>query len=74
MATAAKVGGRRGRPLVLTILAGRAHRDGCAFFRSANGVWLTGHVPPAHLVFDKSDENIAPARKEIQGMKTPLKG
>src|SRR3954454_11467286 len=36
--TARKVGARRGKPVVLVIDAGRMHRDGFRFFRSANGV------------------------------------
>jgi len=49
--TARRVGQRRGRPFILKIESGRMHRDGHAFFLSANGVWLTEHVPPAYLVF-----------------------
>ena len=49
--TARIVGMRRGAPVVLRIAAGRMHRDGHAFFRSANGVWLTEHVPPAYIEF-----------------------
>jgi putative RNA 2'-phosphotransferase len=47
--TAAKVGGRRGRPVVLKVESGRMHRDGREFFLSANGVWLTERVPPEYL-------------------------
>ena len=49
--TARAVGARRGRPVVLRIAAGRMHGDGHVFFVSANGVWLTGHVPAAYIVF-----------------------
>ncbi|MFF9628508.1 MULTISPECIES: RNA 2'-phosphotransferase [Streptomyces] len=49
--TAVRVGSRRGRPVVLTVDAGAMHRDGHVFHVSANGVWLTAHVPPRHLVF-----------------------
>ena len=45
--TALKVGGRRGRPALLEVLSG--DMSGHLFFRSANGVWLTDHVPPAYL-------------------------
>jgi putative RNA 2'-phosphotransferase len=48
-ATAAAVGMRRGRPVVLSIAAGRMQRDGHVFFCSANGVWLTDVVPPAYI-------------------------
>jgi putative RNA 2'-phosphotransferase len=47
--TAAKVGERRGRPVVLKIRAGDMHRAGHTFFRSANGVWLVDHVPPSFI-------------------------
>ena len=44
-ATARKVGSRRGKPVILTIEAGRMHAAGHQFFCSANGVWLTDRVP-----------------------------
>lgn len=47
--TARKVGMRHGKPVILTIASGQMHRDGHVFFQSANGVWLTDHVPPAHI-------------------------
>jgi len=47
--TATKVGERRGRPVILKVDAGRMHRDGCKFYLSANGVWLTDTVPPEYL-------------------------
>ncbi|HEU5057417.1 MAG TPA: RNA 2'-phosphotransferase [Kofleriaceae bacterium] len=50
-ATARAVGMRRGPPVVLAIAAGRMHRAGHLFFRSANGVWLTEHVPPGYIQF-----------------------
>lgn len=52
-ATARTVGARRGAPVILQIAAGRMHRDGHVFYVSANGVWLTDHVPPAYI--DVSD-------------------
>ncbi|HVF43853.1 MAG TPA: RNA 2'-phosphotransferase [Pyrinomonadaceae bacterium] len=52
--TASKVGGRRGRPVVLRVESGRMHRDGREFFLSANGVWLTERVPPEYLVAPRS--------------------
>lgn len=51
-ATATRVGARRGRAVVLAVQAGRMQRDGLIFYRSANGVWLTEHVPPAYIVFN----------------------
>ena len=49
--TATKVGARHGKPAVLLVAAARMHADGCEFFRSTNGVWLTEHVAPAYLTF-----------------------
>lgn len=48
-ATAAAVGRRHGRPVVLRVHAGRMHAAGHAFYRSDNGVWLTDAVPPEHI-------------------------
>ncbi len=47
--TAAKVGSRHGKPVVYRIAAREMRRDGCVFFRSANGVWLTKAVPPPYF-------------------------
>lgn len=47
--TARKVGGRRGKPVILVIRAADMVAAGHVFFRSANGVWLTDHVPPAFI-------------------------
>lgn len=49
--TAVKVGRRHGKPVVLHVRAGEMSRAGCAFFVSANGVWLTEHVPAEWLIF-----------------------
>lgn len=49
VATARRVGARRGRPIILTVQAGQMHRDGHRFYQSTNGVWLTAAVPPAYL-------------------------
>ena len=50
-ATAAAVGRRYGRPVILKIASGAMHADGHPFFRSANGVWLTEHVPVRYITF-----------------------
>lgn len=50
--TAVAVGGRHGPAVVLTVESGRMSADGHHFFRSANGVWLTEHVPPSYLSGD----------------------
>ncbi|MDA5142172.1 RNA 2'-phosphotransferase [Streptomyces sp. AD681] len=49
--TATRVGARRGRPVVLPVDAAAMHRDGHVFRVSANGVWLTQHVPSRYLRF-----------------------
>ena len=41
-ASAAAVGSRRGRPVILVIDAAAAHRYDQRFCRATNGVWLTG--------------------------------
>jgi putative RNA 2'-phosphotransferase len=48
-AIAETVGKRRGRPVVLIVDAAAMSRDGLVFYCSANGVWLTDHVPPKYL-------------------------
>ena len=47
--TAIKVGQRHGKPVVLKLAAAEMRAAGHVFYRSANGVWLTEHVPPAYL-------------------------
>ena len=49
--TATRVGQRHGKPVVLQVRAGQMHQAGRQFFLSANGVWLTEHVPAEYLVF-----------------------
>jgi putative RNA 2'-phosphotransferase len=44
--TAHAVGARRGTPVILRIDAAGMHAAGHRFYRAANGVWLTDHVPP----------------------------
>ena len=46
-----QVGGRHGKPALLTIRAGELHRAGFIFRCSANGVWLVDHVPPQFIDF-----------------------
>lgn len=48
---ATRVGARHGKPVVLSVDAGRMHADGCTFFRADNGVWLTDIVPAVYLGF-----------------------
>jgi putative RNA 2'-phosphotransferase len=47
--TARRVGARRGKPVILSVAAGRMHAEGFKFYRSANGVWLTNSVPADFL-------------------------
>lgn len=47
--TAATVGARRGRPVILTIDSDQMSTDGHEFFVAANGVWLTEHVPARYI-------------------------
>jgi putative RNA 2'-phosphotransferase len=48
-ATAAKVGERRGRPVILIVDAAAMHAARHKFHVSANGVWLTDHVPAKYI-------------------------
>jgi putative RNA 2'-phosphotransferase len=47
--TAIAVGRRHGKPLVFQVDTMSMSRDGIVFYRAANGVWLTDHVPPLYL-------------------------
>ena len=49
--TASKVGGRRGKAVVLVIDADAMVGAGHAFYRTANGVWLVEHVPTKYIEF-----------------------
>jgi uncharacterized protein (TIGR02452 family) len=68
VATANAVGGRRGKPVALTIRAGEMAVAGHVFFRSANGVWLVEHVPPSFITFPDS-----PARHSAGGGNRSMK-
>jgi len=48
-ATAIKVGQRRGKPIILEIKSGEIFLAGYKFYLSANGVWLTNHVPAEYI-------------------------
>jgi len=56
--TASRVGGRRGRPVILRIAAADMHAAGFSFFRSANGVWLTDEVPARYLSRPEAKETV----------------
>lgn len=49
--TAKDVGSRHGKPALLRIRSGRMFENGFEFFVTANGVWLTDHVPPEFIEF-----------------------
>jgi putative RNA 2'-phosphotransferase len=49
METAIKVGSRRGKPIVLTILANQMSEAGHIFYLSENSVWLCEAVPPSFI-------------------------
>lgn len=47
--TARSVGGRHGKPIALEVDSRRMHEDGFEFMCSANGVWLTAHIPSGYF-------------------------
>jgi putative RNA 2'-phosphotransferase len=49
--TAVKVGGRRGKPVILKVNAGQMFNEGHTFYLSANGVWLCNEVPAQYIDF-----------------------
>lgn len=49
IATASKVGERRGKPVILRVAARELARHGAEFSLSSNGVWLVAAVPPEYL-------------------------
>jgi putative RNA 2'-phosphotransferase len=49
--TATQVGGRHGRPVLLTIRADLMHAAGHVFYMSNNGVWLVDEVPAQFISF-----------------------
>lgn len=49
-ASAMRVGGRHGSPVVLTVQAGLMHAASYQFYLSANGVWLVEQAPAQYSV------------------------
>lgn len=49
--TAARVGARRGKLVMLTVWASEMEMAGYKFYQADNGVWLTDEVPPRFLKF-----------------------
>lgn len=47
--TASRVGGRRGKPVLLRVMAGAMWAAGTPFYRAENGVWLVDAVTPGFL-------------------------
>lgn len=47
--TAAKVGMRHGKPVILVIQTGKMHEEGIPFYLSDNHVWLTDFVDPQYI-------------------------
>lgn len=52
--TATAVGQRHGEPVVLLVDAQQMAAAGHLFYQTANGVWLTDHVPPAFICFPQN--------------------
>ena len=48
--TARKVGQRHGKPVIYTVKSGEMYRNGTAFYRSVNGVWLVKEGPVKYLL------------------------
>jgi len=48
-ATAKKVGGRHGKPIIFQIDTYKMLEDGITFFQSKNEVWLTDYVDPKYI-------------------------
>lgn len=48
--TARTVGGRRDQnPIILTVDARKAHREGIRFYPGNEDIWLADHVPPEYI-------------------------
>ncbi len=56
--TAAAVGGRRGKPIVLAVDAAGLAATGTPFYRSANDVWLVDAVPVRFLRRHRDDSQL----------------
>jgi putative RNA 2'-phosphotransferase len=48
--TALAVGKRHGKPIFIVIDAKHMYEDGCKFYLSNNGVWLTEKVDPKYFL------------------------
>ena len=54
--TANKVGCRHGKPVVYRVWSGLMQKEGCDFYKSINGVWLTKEVPTKYIKRETFDE------------------
>ena len=52
--TAADVGSRRGKPIILVVRARELHNDGHKLYLTPNGVWLTDCVPVKYIEFPEN--------------------
>jgi len=50
--TAKSIGSRHGKPIVLQIDTHAMYRDGCLFYLSDNGVWLTEFVSVEYIIVE----------------------
>lgn len=46
---AKEIGGRHGKPIILTIDTKAMVQDGIKFYESGDGVWLTGDIPTKYI-------------------------
>lgn len=53
---ARRVGARHGRPVVLTVRTDELDAPDRSFYRSADGVWTTGTIPPRFLSVDEEPD------------------
>lgn len=51
--TARKVGGQRGKPVVLSIYSAKMRNDAHAFYRSKSGAWLTEAAPLSFIGYSE---------------------
>jgi putative RNA 2'-phosphotransferase len=48
--TAYQIGSRkRGKTVVVTVMAGEAYGEGIAFYKGNEIVWLADHIPPQYI-------------------------
>lgn len=72
--TALGVGARHGKAVVLKIFAMDMYEDGCKFFRSESGVWLTDFVPCEYIEFDSDECKMSFEMTRLSQKRTGLSG